>query len=112
MGDGSLLVAYAAAGDTNLDSLVDLLDVANVLASGLFDSGVHGVWSQGDFNYDSLVDILDAADLLSAGLFDQGSYTNGTAGGTAAGAVAVPEPAFAPVLTVVAGILAAAVRRR
>jgi len=110
-GDGSLLVAYAAAGDTNLDSLVDLLDVANVLAAGLYDSGSPAVWSQGDSNYDSTVDILDVADLLSTGLFDQGSYTNGTAGGMAAGTVAVPEPAFAPLLTADAGILAATVRR-
>jgi hypothetical protein len=38
-GDGSLTVAYAAPGDTNLDWSIDILDVANFLALGKFDTG-------------------------------------------------------------------------
>jgi len=91
-GDGTLLVAYAAAGDSNLDGLVDVLDAANVLAAGLYDSSSQAVWSEGDFNYDSTVDILDVADLLSTGLFDQGPYATQAAAG---GVAVVPEPSHA-----------------
>ena len=91
-GDGTLLVSYAAAGDSNLDGLVDLLDAANVLAAGLYDSSSQAVWSEGDFNYDLSVDILDVADLLSTGLFDQGLYATQAAAG---GVAVVPEPTIA-----------------
>ena len=110
-GDGSVSVAFAAAGDTNLDWNVDILDAANFLAAGKFDSGQAASWIEGDFGYDGMVDILDAADFLSTGLFDAGVY-NGTAG--ALGVVsAVPEPSgvAAVVATALAG-LAHAVRRR
>jgi prepilin-type N-terminal cleavage/methylation domain-containing protein len=88
-GDGSVTFAYAAQGDTNLDWQVDILDAANFLAGGKFDSGEPASWNQGDFTYDGLVDILDAAAFLSTGLFDAGPY-NAPPG--AAGVAAVPEP--------------------
>ncbi len=72
--DGSLAVAFAAAGDTNLDDGVDILDVTNLLASRLYDSGLAADWSQGDFNYDSVVDVLDVQDLMTANLYDAGPY--------------------------------------
>jgi autotransporter-associated beta strand protein len=87
-GDGSMTFAFAAAGDTNLDWTVDILDAANFLAGGKFDSGQPASWLEGDFGYDGFVDILDAADFLSTGLFDAGPY-NPTASGSIA---AVPEP--------------------
>ena len=87
-GDGSMTFAFAAAGDTNLDWTVDILDAANFLAGGKFDSGLPASWLEGDFGYDGFVDILDAADFLSTGLFDAGVY-NPTASGSIA---AVPEP--------------------
>jgi autotransporter-associated beta strand protein len=87
-GDGSMTFAFAAAGDTNLDWTVDILDAANFLAGGKFDSGLPASWLEGDFGYDGVVDILDAADFLSTGLFDAGPY-NPTASGSIA---AVPEP--------------------
>ena len=87
-GDGSMTFAFAAAGDTNLDWTVDILDAANFLAGGKFDSGLPASWLEGDFGYDGFVDILDAADFLSTGLFDAGPY-NPTASGSIA---AVPEP--------------------
>jgi len=86
--DGSLHVAFAAPGDSNIDGLIDVLDAANILAAGLFDNGLPATWAEGDSNYDASVDILDAADFLSTGLFDQGAY-EGSAAGTVA---AVPEP--------------------
>jgi autotransporter-associated beta strand protein len=110
VGDGALVVGYAAAGDTNLDGFLDLLDAANLLSAGLYDSSSPAIWSQGDFNYDATVDVLDAADLLSTGLFDQGSYI----GAAVPGVVAVPEPAVAASAGLLAGlaIAAKALRRR
>jgi autotransporter-associated beta strand protein len=89
-GDGSVSAAFAAAGDTNLDWTVDVLDAANFLAGGRFDSGLSAAWNEGDFTYDGITDILDAADLLSTGLYDSGSYN--AAVGVAGRVVAVPEP--------------------
>lgn len=89
-GDGSVTFGFAAPGDTNLDWGVDILDAANILAGGLFDSGLSAGWSDGDSGYDGMVDILDAADFLSTGLFDAGPY-NGPAS-AAPGVVTVPEP--------------------
>jgi hypothetical protein len=111
-GDGSVTFAFAAPGDTNLDWTVDILDAANFLAGGKFDSGTPATWSEGDFGYDGVVDILDAADFLSTGLFDAGSY-NGSAG--EAGAVAaVPEPVSSSLVAcgLLLGTAAAGVRRR
>jgi len=89
-GDGSVTFAFAAAGDTNLDWQVDIIDAANFLAGGKFDSGSPATWNEGDFTYDGVVDILDAASFLSNGLFDAGPYnpTSGQVGAVAA----VPEP--------------------
>jgi autotransporter-associated beta strand protein len=89
-GDGSLSAAFAAAGDTNLDWTVDVLDAANFLAGGRFDSGTSATWNEGDFTYDGITDILDAADLLSTGLYDAGPY-NAVPGATG-GVMSVPEP--------------------
>lgn len=87
-GDGSMTLGYAAPGDTNLDWIVDSLDLANFLSSGKLDSGMTATWSEGDSNYDGLLDVLDAAGFLSSGLLDSGMYN------TPAGSIAaVPEPA-------------------
>lgn len=88
-GDGSMSFAYAAPGDTNLDWSVDILDAANFLAGGKFDSGIPASWNEGDFGYDGVVDILDAADFLSTGLFDAGPYNPAA---TSGGVAMVPEP--------------------
>ena len=109
-GDGSVTFAFAAPGDTNLDWSVDILDAANFLAGGKFDSGTPATWNEGDFGYDGVVDILDAADFLSTGLFDAGAYnsTPSTAGGIAA----VPEPAAWPLAAAAFGIIAVRGLRR
>jgi autotransporter-associated beta strand protein len=97
-GDGSVRFAYSAPGDTNIDLTVDILDAANFLALGKFDSGSPASWLEGDFTYDGIVDILDAADFFATGLFDAGSYAPPTTAITA-----VPEPS-----TALTGSLAAA----
>jgi len=86
-GDGSVAFAYSAPGDTNLDWTLDILDAANFLAGGKFDSGLPAGWNEGDFGYDGIVDILDAADFLATSLFDAGPYN-----ATQAAVAAVPEP--------------------
>jgi hypothetical protein len=106
--DGAMALAYAAPGDTNLDWQVDLLDTANFLAAGQFDSSSLATWSEGDFTYDGLVDILDAADFLSTGLYDAGGYN----GSGAAGVAAVPEPAVWVITAVVPALVAGAAARR
>lgn len=97
-GDGSITTAFSAPGDTNIDGAVDILDGANFLAGGKFDSGQAASWNEGDFGYDGLVDILDAADFLSTGLFDAGPYITFAAAPVAA----VPEPAVAASVAVAA----------
>jgi autotransporter-associated beta strand protein len=104
-GDGSVTFAFAAAGDTNLDWQVDIIDAANFLAGGKFDSGSPASWNEGDFTYDGVVDILDAASFLSNGLFDAGPYN--PPAGQAGAIAAVPEPTG--VVLAAGGIVAAAV---
>jgi len=96
-------VIAAAAGDTNFDAFIDVLDAASVLAAGKFDTGLLAAWQDGDFNADQLVDVLDVAQFVGTNLYDRGDYRPiaaarnavfGEAGGMGpAGAVAVvPEP--------------------
>ena len=105
-GDGSKTFAYAAPGDTNLDWQVDILDAANFLAGGKFDTWSPASWNEGDFGYDGIVDILDAADFLSTGLFDAGGYN----GSGVAGVAAVPEPTVPGIAVLAAGVVGLAVR--
>jgi len=102
-GDGSVSAAYAAPGDTNLDWTVDILDAANFLAGGKFNSGMSGSWIEGDFNYDGWVDILDAAEFLSTGLFNVGPYN--AASSTAENIISVPEPAALGTVLAAIGML-------
>jgi len=104
-GDGSITVAYAAQGDTNLDWLVDILDVSNFVAAGKFGTGAAATWYEGDFNYDGTVDIQDVADFSATGLYGAPGYN--TAPPPAVGVAVVPEPAPSAVAVAVCGALAA-----
>ncbi|MGI9177187.1 MAG: autotransporter-associated beta strand repeat-containing protein, partial [Pirellulales bacterium] len=110
--DGSLRVSFTAAGDTNLDGIVDVLDAATILSAGVFNTGEAAVWSQGDFTYDGVVDVLDAAAMLGSGLFDAGPFmTTGLSG--LAPVAAVPEPGTsALVIALAIGVVRAASRSR
>jgi autotransporter-associated beta strand protein len=71
-GDGSFTIGYTVPGDTDLDKRVDLLDAANFIASGKFDTGLVSTWAEGNFNYDDVVDILDVSDFFNGSIFDSG----------------------------------------
>lgn len=86
-GDGSITFGATAPGDTTLDGIVDMLDVAALVSSGRFDSRLAATWQQGDFNYDRIVDILDIAEFVSTGLFDAGPV-----GDASIAMAVVPEP--------------------
>lgn len=86
--DGTIRVGFAAAGDTNLDGMIDIGDVANFLGAGLLDTGSPATWDTGDFNLDGFVDQLDLAEFLGVGLYDGGSYL--PASSSAAPPAAVP----------------------
>lgn len=109
-GDGGLTFGYAAPGDTNLDGLIDVVDMATFMSAGKYESGLQASWAEGDFNYDGFVDLLDAADFMAGGLFDAGIYS-----GPSGGIAAVPEPAGLGVigfLVAAPGLARAAMRRR
>jgi len=106
--DGTLSVGFAAAGDTNLDGVVDILDAANFVGGSRFDAGIPADWQDGDSNYDGVLDILDTADFLGAGLYDGGTYLPGPTGQIAV----VPEPDASWGWLAAAALVAAGGRRR
>ena len=102
-----------AAGDTNFDAFIDLIDAGNVLAARRYDTGELATWSDGDFNADRLVDILDISDLLGADLYDQGDYRPLVAGLGHLGAVAaVPEPSTSVIVSAALAVVAVLGSRR
>ncbi|MFM7244970.1 MAG: autotransporter-associated beta strand repeat-containing protein [Planctomycetaceae bacterium] len=108
-GAGAFTVAFAAPGDTDLDGLIDILDAANLLGGGRYDTGSAATWSNGDFNYDGVVDVLDASDFIASGLYDAGGYL---AAGAAEPIAAVPEPSTAGGLAAVVLAVSRALCRR
>lgn len=71
---GVTTIGWAAPGDTNLDGLIDILDIANILSSNKYDSGMAANWFEGDFNYDGVVDVLDVSTFKSSGLYNADNY--------------------------------------
>ncbi len=74
MAEGSLQVSWAASGDTNLDGTIDILDIADILGGGRFNTAQPASWEHGDTNYDGVLDILDLSEIVSTNLFNKGSY--------------------------------------
>ncbi|MFM7244483.1 MAG: autotransporter-associated beta strand repeat-containing protein [Planctomycetaceae bacterium] len=72
--DSSFVVGFAAAGDTNLDGLVDVVDMNTILSQMSGDADVPVTWNAGDFNHDATIDVMDLAELFGVGLLDAGSY--------------------------------------
>ncbi|MHB9044657.1 MAG: PEP-CTERM sorting domain-containing protein [Pirellulales bacterium] len=100
-GGGSLTRIPALAGDVDLDSDVDIFDVA-VLQTNYGAKGV--TWSEGDFNGDGNVDIFDVAML-------QVNYGAGVPAGAPI-AAPVPEPTSIVLAVLAAAALVAVARRR
>lgn len=71
---GGITVGWAAAGDTNLDGIVDVIDLANLIEASRYNAARVASWEHGDFNYDGLFDVLDVAELVDAQLYGAGSY--------------------------------------
>ena len=95
--DGDLEVAYAAPGDSNLDGVIDILDIGDILSAGKFNTGEPANWTQGDTNYDNVFDIVDLADILGTNLFNHGTYLTQPAASNAAvetGTVVTFDPAL------------------
>jgi autotransporter-associated beta strand protein len=122
-GDGSFRFGFAAAGDLDMNGLVDLDDVIAFVGGGLYDTGSPAVWVQGDYDYNGIVDLDDVIAFVGGGLYDKGPY-NQPEGGLSllgfsgaddsalmnGGFAAVPEPAAWVLAVLGAGCLAA--RRR
>ena len=107
----SVTFAFAAPGDTNLDWTVDIIDAANFITAGKYDTGLPATWNEGDFNYDGIVNIQDAADFISTGLYDTGFYNPPPSVSTTV--AAVPEPSSVGVVVGMAGLMLAwRLRRR
>lgn len=67
-------IAFAAAGDLNLDGLVDIIDMAGLLAGPLSDPPAVATWESGDFNYDGSFDVLDVSSFTAAAVLEIGWY--------------------------------------
>ncbi len=68
-------VAYAAAGDTDLNGVVDTDDIFNILDGGKLDTASPANWNQGDFNYSGYADTDDIFAILDSGALDAGPYS-------------------------------------
>lgn len=83
--DGRTVIGYAEPGDTNLDWIIDIVDISNLIAGGRYASSA--VWCEGDFDHDGAFDVLDVSLFTASGLFGQDPYHP-----TMASVAAVPEP--------------------
>jgi autotransporter-associated beta strand protein len=122
-GDGSFRFGFAAAGDLDMNGLVDLDDVIAFVGGGLYDTGSPAVWAQGDYDYNGIVDLDDVIAFVGGGLYDKGPY-NQPEGGMSllafgddpglmnGGFAAVPEPSTWVLATIGVGVAAHSLRRR
>ncbi len=121
-GDGSFRFGFAAAGDLDMNGLVDLDDVIAFVGGGLYDTGSPAVWAQGDYDYNGIVDLDDVIAFVGGGLYDKGPYnqpvggmslmgfSGGDLGLVSGGFAAVPEPATSALALVGFVVTAWAVR--
>jgi fibronectin type 3 domain-containing protein len=85
-------VRFTLLGDTNLDGVVNVVDLANL--AGNFGASAGGTWTSGDLDYNNTVNVADLSDLAGNFGSDLG-FTTGTAA-TAAAAVAAAVTAASP----------------
>lgn len=84
--DGSATIAFAAAGDTDLDGRVDVFDLVAIGSGGDYGTGTTASWATGDLNYDGRADVFDVVAINTSGAYGLPSYRP-------AAVTAVPEPA-------------------
>ena len=72
--DTGVTIAFAAAGDVDLDGVVDVVDMSGLMADGEFNTGIVATWSLGDFNYDGVFDLIDISELITADVYNAGPY--------------------------------------
>ena len=76
--NGTIQVAWAAMGDTNLDGRVNSSDIISLNSARRFNlPSIDGHWWQGDFTYDGKVNSSDISNL--AAMFNKPSYYQATA---------------------------------
>ena len=84
--DGVLTIGWAAAGDVNLDGVVNVFDLGGILARGRYGAGGTAAgWSDGDFDYDGRVTLIDLVQITSSSLFNAPTYRTGAGTGPATG---------------------------
>jgi autotransporter-associated beta strand protein len=88
-GTGNFEIRATLLGDSDLDGLVNVADLANL--AGNFGVTTGMLWINGDFDYNQNVNVADLADL--AGNFGSQLNSSGGAGTAAAGAVGAAAPA-------------------
>jgi hypothetical protein len=95
LASGTAVVAWAAAGDANLDGVVNSSDVTLINTARLYGKGnVGAAWSQGDFTYSGSVNSTDVQSMLSAQLYGKGSYLQVVQGGMLAMALGSAADGF------------------
>jgi len=107
--DGSAIVAFAAAGDADMNGEVNVFDLVAINGSAAYGSGAASVWSTGDFKYDSVTNVFDLVATSGTNTFGRGNYRPASA--PDGGAAAVPEPAFSAAFLAAAAALWAAFGR-
>ena len=109
--NGAARVSFAASGDVDLSGSVDVFDLVNINSGGRYGTGAASVWSQGDFNYDGVTNVFDLVGVNTSGVYGRGGYLPSQPTVTGFGGVAaVPEP-HGLLLVIVAGAIAATIRR-
>lgn len=88
--DGAITLSYAAAGDIDLDGVVNVFDLVGVNAAGAYGTGRTATWQAGDFNYDEVTNVFDFIRVNAAGAYGRGNYFFPTA--STRTVFAVPEP--------------------
>jgi len=80
--DGVLTIGWAAAGDANLDGLVNDADLDAVRGRGLYRAGgTSATWADGDFDYDGRVGVSDLVRVASTSLLNAPTYRTGAGTG-------------------------------
>ena len=72
--DGSLSVAFAAPGDTNLDGTVNVFDLIAVNTAGGYGAPTAAGWADGDFDYDGRATVFDVILIDGSGTYGKPTY--------------------------------------